>query len=193
MQLAGLLSLLQKKAADVDFMLYLKLCFVFLKIGLFNFGGGYAMISFIQNEVVAKNAWLTASEFTDIVAVSQMTPGPLGINMATYAGYAVSGNIFGSALATFCLCLPSFLLMLFFSRWLVRHHSDNSLKQIFSVLKPATVGLIAAAALVLCNADNFTGWKSLLVFTASFLALYRYKVSPLKIIAASGALGLLLF
>ncbi|MBP5286657.1 MAG: chromate transporter [Elusimicrobiales bacterium] len=174
-------------------MLYLKLCFVFLKIGLFNFGGGYAMISFIQNEVVAKNAWLTASEFTDIVAVSQMTPGPLGINMATYAGYAVPGNIFGSALATFCLCLPSFLLMLFFSHWLVRHHSDNSLKQIFSVLKPATVGLIAAAALVLCNADNFTGWKSLLVFAASFLALYRYKVSPLKIIAASGALGLLLF
>lgn len=174
-------------------MLYLKLCLVFLKIGLFNFGGGYAMISFIQNEVVVKNAWLIASEFTDIVAVSQMTPGPLGINMATYTGYAVSGTVFGSALSTFCLCLPSFLMMLFLSRWLVRHHSDKPVKDVFSVLKPATVGLIAAAALVLCNSDNFTGWKSILIFAAAFVALYRFRISPLRIIAASAVAGLVLF
>lgn len=174
-------------------MIYLKLCLVFLKIGLFNFGGGYAMISFIQNEVVVRNSWLTASEFTDIVAVSQMTPGPLGINMATYTGYSVSGNIWGAALSTFCLCLPSFAMMLFLSRWLIRNHSSDEVRQVFSVLKPAVAGLIAAAALLMCNRDNFTDWRGVLIFAASFIALYRYKISPLKIIAASGCLGLVLF
>ena len=93
-------------------MIYLQLFFTFFVIGLFTFGGGYAMLSLIQNEVVVNHAWITAQEFTDMVAISQMTPGPIGINSATYVGYAVSGNIFGSLTATFAVCLPSFLIIL---------------------------------------------------------------------------------
>lgn len=174
-------------------MIYMHLFLTFFKIGLFNFGGGYAMISFLQNEIVYKNAWLTTIEFTDMVAISQMTPGPLGINLATYAGYTVSGNIFGAALSTFSLCLPSFLLMLFLSRWLHKHYSSEIVQTVLSVLKLAVVGLIAAAAMLLCNAENFADKKSVLIFIAAFSAIYRYKVSPVKVIIASGFAGVFLF
>ena len=92
-------------------MIYLHLFFTFFVIGMFTFGGGYAMLSLIQNEVVVNNAWITAQEFTDIVAISQMTPGPIGINSATYIGYTVTGNIFGSMVATFAVTLPSFIFI----------------------------------------------------------------------------------
>ena len=94
-------------------MIYWELLSVYLKIGLFGFGGGYAMLSLIQFEVVDKHHWLTLQQFTDIVAISQVTPGPIGINSATYIGYTVTGNVWGALLATFAVCLPSFLLVLF--------------------------------------------------------------------------------
>ena len=93
-------------------MIYFQLFYTFFIIGLFTFGGGYAMLSLIQNEVVVNHAWVTAQEFTDMVAISQMTPGPIGINSATYVGYTVTGNIFGSIVATFAVCLPSFIIIL---------------------------------------------------------------------------------
>ena len=93
-------------------MIYAQLFFTFFVIGLFTFGGGYAMLSLIQNEVVVNHAWITAQEFTDMVAISQMTPGPIGINSATYVGYAVTGNIFGSLVATIAVSLPSFIIIL---------------------------------------------------------------------------------
>ena len=117
-------------------MIFWKLFFTFFKIGLFNFGGGYAMISFIQHEVVYKQAWLNTAEFTDIVAVSQMTPGPIGINLATYTGYtaghdwflaalgpqgAAWGGVLGSCVATFAVCLPSFILMLLVSKYFLKY------------------------------------------------------------------------
>ena len=88
-------------------MVYLQLFYTFFKIGLFGFGGGAAMLSLIQFEIVENHAWITASEFTNMVAVSQITPGPIGINCATYAGYLATGNVLGSAIATFALVLPS--------------------------------------------------------------------------------------
>ena len=96
-------------------MIYWELLYVYLKIGLFGFGGGYAMLSLIQFEVVDKHHWLSSQQFTDIVAISQMTPGPIGINSATYIGYTVTGNVWGAVLATFAVCLPSFLLVLLIS------------------------------------------------------------------------------
>ena len=84
-------------------------------------------------------------------------------------------------------------MMLFLSRWLVKNHSADNVRQVFSVLKPAVAGLIAAAALLMCSWDNFTDWRGVLIFAVSFIALYRYKISPLKIIAASGFLGLVFF
>ena len=105
--------------------LYLNLFYSFFKIGLFGFGGGYAMISLIQGEVVNRHHWLTSGQFTDIVAISQMTPGPIGINSATYvgytsvvnAGYGHAWGVLGSATATFAVVLPSFVLMLLISTW----------------------------------------------------------------------------
>lgn len=174
-------------------MIYLKLFFTFFKIGLFNFGGGYAMISFIQNEVVSKNAWLTSGEFTDVVAVSQVTPGPIGINLATYTGYTAAGDAWGSAVATFAVCLPSFLLMLLASRYFLKHQHARPVEDVFAGLRPAVVGLIAAAALVLCNAENFVDYKSVLLFLASFWAVWKFKIGPIAAISCAGVLGFLLY
>ncbi|MGE4568440.1 MAG: chromate transporter, partial [Bacteroidales bacterium] len=95
--------------------IYFSLFWAFLKIGIFGFGGGYAMLSLIENEIVDHRGWLTISEFTDIVAISQMTPGPIGINSATYVGFSVTGSVWGSVVATLAVVLPSTLLMLWVS------------------------------------------------------------------------------
>ena len=174
-------------------MIYLKLFLTFFKIGLFNFGGGYAMIAFIQNEVVFKNAWLTSGDFTDIVAVSQVTPGPIGINLATYTGYTAAGDAWGSAVATFAVCLPSFLLMLLASRYFLKHRHARPVEAVFAGLRPAVVGLIAAAALVLCNAENFADWKSLVLCAGAFMAVWKFKTGPITAILCAGILGLVLY
>lgn len=134
-------------------MVFLQLFYTFFKIGLFGFGGGYAMLSMIQGEVVTRYGWLTAQEFTDIVAISQMTPGPIGINSATYVGYTTiadcygtSYGILGSIIATFAVVLPSFLLMLTISKFFLKYQKHPSVEAVFSGLRPAVVGLLASAA-----------------------------------------------
>lgn len=186
-------------------MLFLQLFYTFFKIGLFGFGGGYAMLSMIQGEVVNRYGWISASEFTDIVAVSQMTPGPIGINSATYAGYSavVSAGyapwvgIAGAAVATLAVVMPSFLIMLALSRLLLRYMNHPTVKSIFATLRPAVVGLLASAALLLMNTENFGSPDtssmqfgiSLLLFAASFIAVWRFKVSPILLIILCGAIG----
>lgn len=174
-------------------MIYWQLFVTFFKIGLFNFGGGYAMISFIQNEVVYKQGWLSTAEFTDVVAISQVTPGPVGINLATYTGYTAADSVWGAAIATFAVCLPSFILMLAVSRYFVKYRNSPSVEAVFAGLRPAVIGLIAAAALVLCNAENFVDWKSVLLLAAAFVAVWKFKAGPISVIAASGILGFLLY
>lgn len=186
-------------------MLFLQLFYTFFKIGLFGFGGGYAMLSMIQGEVVNRYGWISASEFTDIVAVSQMTPGPIGINSATYvgysavvsAGYAPWVGIAGAAVATLAVVMPSFLIMLALSRLLLRYMNHPTVKSIFATLRPAVVGLLASAALLLMNTENFGSPDtssmqfgiSLLLFAASFIAVWRFKVSPILLIILCGAIG----
>ncbi len=167
-------------------MIYWRIFSTFFKIGLFNFGGGYPMISFIQNEVVFKHAWLGTAEFTDIVAVSQMTPGPVGINMATYTGYAASGSVWGAALATAAVCLPSFVIMICLTRYFLAHRQDPGVRAVFKALRLAIIGLIAAAALVLVNKENFVDWKSILFFAISFLLVFRFKLHPIRLIVLAG-------
>ena len=177
----------------------------FAKIGCFTFGGGYAMLSMIQGEVVNRYGWISASEFTDIVAVSQMTPGPIGINSATYvgysavvsAGYAPWVGIAGAAVATLAVVMPSFLIMLALSRLLLRYMNHPTVKSIFATLRPAVVGLLASAALLLMNTENFGSPDtssmqfgiSLLLFAASFIAVWKFKVSPILLIILCGAIG----
>lgn len=190
-------------------MIFLKLFLVFSKIGIVNFGGGYAMLSLIQDEVVRKQGWVSSSEFTDMVAVSQMTPGPLGINIATYVGYTSVINegyspllaILGSLLATLSVLWLPFILMIAISRYLLRHKDSPVVRSIFSGLRPAIVGLVAAAALVLMNAENFGAPReafvqfvaSVTLFALAFVASYRFRTNPLLLLALAGGFGMIFY
>lgn len=190
-------------------MIFLQLFYTFCKIGIFNFGGGYAMIALIQNEMVENHAWMTAQEFTDIVAVSQMTPGPLGINVATYAGYTSVINagygagwaVLGSFLASFAVLLLPFLLLLAVSRFLRQHRDNKDSANILSTLRIAIVGVVAAAALLLVSPETFGSFAedpiqvicSIAIFGAVFIASYQYKTSPILLILLCGLAGFLLY
>ena len=186
-------------------MIFIELFYTFLKIGLFSFGGGYGMLSVIQGEVVTRHAWLTPAEFTDIVAISQMTPGPIGINSATYVGYTAVLNTTGSAewavvgslVASFAVMLPSLVLMLVLSYCLIKYGKQRWVEVLFKALRPVVVGLIASAALLLMTEENFgspTGSTlqfvvSVLIFVAAFAAMKFYKISPILILVIAGAFG----
>ncbi len=174
-------------------MIYFQLLLTYLRIGLFGFGGGYAMLSLIQDEVVVNHQWLTLSEFTDIVAISQMTPGPIGINSATYIGYVVTGNVWGSIIATFAVCLPSFIIMLLACKFFVKFKNNFYIEAAMSGLRPAVIGLIAAAALLLANKENFADYKSIIIFLASFLLVWFLKLHPIIMILIAGAAGLVFY
>lgn len=172
---------------------YIKLIWAYLKIGLFGFGGGYAMLALIQREVV-EPGWITDQMFTDIVAVSQMTPGPIGINSATYIGYVVTGNVFGSIVATLTVVLPSFLLVLFAGHFIQRHKNSTAIRGIFTGLRPVVIGLIASAALLLMNRQNFSDntW-SIAICAASLATVLFTKIHPIFIICLAGLAGFVIY
>lgn len=178
-------------------MVYLQLIYAFFKIGLFGFGGGYAMISLIQYEVVEHFQWMTTQEFADIIAISQITPGPISINIATYVGFTTSG-ITGAAIATLALCLPSVIMLFFAIRFLFKNINNRYVQYVFSGLRPAIVGLIFTAALILMNTENFPDVGigennlSILICIATFVASYFYKVNPILLIVLAGASGFLM-
>ncbi len=182
-------------------MIWLQLFYVYLKIGILGFGGGYAMLSLIQADVVDKYGWITLQEFTDIVAISQMTPGPIGINSATYIGYTAIHNagyspamaILGSCLTTFAVCIPSFLLVLLISYSYARFRNNKYVEAAFLGLRPVTVGLIAAAALLLMNQENFIDYKSFLIFGAAFILTLKFKVHPILMILLAGVAGMVIY
>jgi len=163
------------------------------------------MIALIQNEVVEKQAWMTAQEFTDVVAISQMTPGPIGINVATYAGYtsvvnagyATWAGVLGAFLSSFAVILLPFILMLIVSRFLLKHKDDPNVASVFSVIRLAVVGLIAAAALLLATPENFGSFSvsryqfvvSITIFLGVFWLSYKYKFSPILLILICGVAG----
>lgn len=174
-------------------MIYWQLICVYLKIGVFGFGGGYAMLSLIQFEIVERYHWLTLQQFTDVVAISQMTPGPIGINSATYIGYTVTGNIWGAVIATVAVCLPSFLMVLFISYFFVKFKNNKYVNAAMSGLLPMSVALIGAAALLLMNKDNFIDYKSILIFVAAFFLTWKYEVHPILMILLAGVMGFILY
>ncbi|MDR0769162.1 MAG: chromate transporter [Dysgonamonadaceae bacterium] len=174
-------------------MIYFQLFWTYLKIGFFNFGGGYAMLSLIQSEVVDKHSWLTSREFTDIVAISQMTPGPIGINSATYIGYTVTGNVLGAAIATFAVCLPSFVIVLLIARAYTKFRENQYVEGAFSLLRLIVVGLIASATLMLMNKENFIDCKSVIIFAVVFVLTKFCKVHPILTIVLAGISGLFLY
>lgn len=176
-------------------------------IGLFGFGGGYGMLSLIQQQVVTNHHWMTSAEFTNIVAISQMTPGPIGINSATYCGYTALFNatgssamgMLGSFTATFALVLPTFVLMVVISKMFMKYMHTSHVESIFIGLRPAVVGLLAAATLMLMNEENFStpenAWDfgiSVFLFIATFVGTKVMKINPIKMILYAAFAGLVL-
>lgn len=189
-------------------MIFFQLFLTFLKIGIFTFGGGYAMIALIQDEVVVQHHWLTSQEFTDLVAISQTTPGPIGINTATYSGYTAVVNagydqlfgILGAILASFAVIILPTLLMIIVIRLLQRHLTNPLVTFTLRLLRLVVVGLIASAALGLLSTDNFGNPNlnsqfmiSCLICAGVFYASYRYKTSPILLICLSGLIGLVAY
>ena len=188
-------------------MIFLQLFYTFFIIGLFGFGGGYGMLSLIQTETVIRHHWLSSAEFTNIVAISQMTPGPIGINSATYCGYSAVHHagysepiaILGSVTATFALVLPSFILMILISKMFMKYMQTTAVQSIFLGLRPAIVGLLAAATLLLMTPENFSTpanpwafWISIGLFIATFVGVKVVGINPLRMIGYSAFAGLLL-
>lgn len=189
-------------------MIYLRLIWSYLKIGLFGFGGGYAMLALIEREIVAPG-WISEQTFTDIVAISQMTPGPIGINSATYIGYVAPGisspalssplwGILGSIICTLTVVVPSYFLVIYMAHFIRRHKESGVIKGIMSGLRPVCVGLIASAALLLMNTANFGTDTyqivcSVAIALASFIAVFFIKIHPIFVIILAGVAGALIF
>ncbi len=182
-------------------MIYIELFLVFFLIGIFTVGGGYAMLSLIQAQVVTQHNWISEQTFTDIVAISQMTPGPIGINSATYIGYSVLQQtgasqlmcVLGSFTATLATVLPSFIIVLAICRAYSKFSSNTVFKGMMSGLRPAVIGLIGAAAIILMTPENFPDWKSWILFAAALTGSFVWKLNPIMIIIAGGAAGLLMY
>lgn len=177
-------------------MIYLQLFISYLKIGFFGFGGGYAMLSLIQNEIVEQQGWLTASEFADIVAVSQITPGPIAINSATYIGYSVAG-FWGSVVATVAVCLPALTLMMLLTRFFLKLKDNRYMHGIVAGMKPVVIGMIGSAALLLmfpksAEEANFIDMWSWVFFLGCLYGSYR-KVNPILLIVASAVGGIVVY
>ena len=193
-------------------MLFLQLFYTFLIIGAFTFGGGYSMIALIESEVVTHHHWMTATEFADMLAVSQITPGPIGINTATYAGYTAVINagypqwaaVCGSLLASISAIIIPVALVVVVGRWLLKHNDNPQVATVMRILRLTVIGLIAAAAIGLVPtafgdqttqlATNY--WPlvvSIIIFLTVFLLAFFRKASPIVLILASGFVGLVVY
>ncbi|SMG38929.1 chromate transporter [Sphingobacterium psychroaquaticum] len=182
-------------------MIFIKLFWTFIKIGTFGFGGGYAMLSMIQEEVVTRNGWMTNQEFTDLIAISQMTPGPIGINTSTYAGYNALANlgypqlvcILGALMTTIALCLPSFIMISVISYFFIKFRSNRFFSHAMLGIRPLSVSLIALAALSLVSEESFIDYVSVILFAGALVLSVKYKLHPLLILSGAAVLGLIIY
>ena len=177
-------------------MIYFKLFWSFIQVGLFSVGGGYAAIPIIQSHVTA-NGWLSLAEFTDLVTIAEMTPGPIAVNSATFVGIRIAG-VPGALVATLGCILPSCIIVTLLAKLYFKYKQLNTIKSVLMSLRPAVVALIASAGLsilklVLFGASGFSGsiqLVGLVLFAAAFFVLRRFKPSPILVMAACGAAGL---
>lgn len=181
--------------------IYLELLWSFFQIGLFSIGGGYAAMPLIQHQVVDLHGWLNMTQFADIVTISQMTPGPIAINSATFVGTRVAG-LPGAIVATVGCVLPSCIIVLFLAFLYERYRGLGVVQGILAGLRPAVVALIASAglsllALALCGEGSISAeniqWLSVAIFAVGFVILRKWKPDPILVMVASGAAGLVLY
>ena len=166
---------------------------VFFKIGLFSFGGGYAILPLIQKEVVEIHNWITVSQFTDIVAVSQVTPGPISINASTYVGYLVTGDVTGATVATLGLITPSIIIMIIFSRFFLKFKDNKYISNAFTGLRVVVVGLILSATLLLMDKNNFIDFKSIIIFLVTIVLFLKWKINPIIITIIAAIAGIIIY
>jgi len=169
-------------------MIYLKLFWEFIKIGAFTFGGGYAMIPLIEREIVNKYHWLTMEQFTDIIAIAEMTPGPVAINSATFVGYRVA-KVWGAVIATTGVILPSFLIIWTIASVFFQFQDNPTIQAAFKGLRPAVLGLIIVAALSISKASILAGYKSLLIVIGTIIALSIFKIHPILVLIICAIIG----
>lgn len=191
-------------------MIYLKLLISFIKIGLFSFGGGYAMIPLIQREI-EMHGWITPAEFVDIIAIAEMTPGPIAVNSATYVGFKAAG-ILGSAVATIGVAIPSLIIILLVSKVFFKFQNNPVNTMVFYGIRPVITGLIAAAGIfvaetsifkmsitianlnyIFSKPSSFFDFGGIFILAASLAALLKFKAHPILVIAASGAAGIIIY
>ena len=173
-------------------MTYLNLFFVFFKVGLFSFGGGYAILPLMPHEVVDINKWISFKEFMDIVAVSQITPGPISINLATHVGYRIGGTL-GSTIATTSVVLPSIIIVSLIVIFLKRFSKLPVVQRIFKSLRVTIVGLILADGIALFVKENFIDYKSYIIFTSVLIGGLFFKIGSITLIILSGVAGAILY
>lgn len=182
-------------------MIYLKLFFSFFQVGLFSIGGGYATLPLIQEQVVNTNHWLSMREFTDVITISQMTPGPVAINSATFVGIRIAG-IPGALIATFGCIFPSCVIVMIVAYFYYKYRQLTVIQGILSGLRPAVVGLIAAAGFSILMLTLFGGaavrpgqidWKAAAIFTACLFILRKFKTDPTYVMLGSGAVGAIVY
>ena len=172
-------------------MIYLQLFISFFKIGAFSFGGGYAMLPLLEKEVIKTHGWMNAREFVDIFAISEMTPGPIAVNAATFLGYKV-GGVLGSAVATLSVILPSFIVISLIFISLNKFKNSPYVDMIFTGIRPIVLGLIAAAGVMVAK-TSFVDFKSVIIGFGVFYLVSFKKLSPIIGIVGAGILGLILY
>lgn len=162
----------------------LEMFLIFFKIGAFTFGGGFAMIPIIQEEIVEKKAWIKEDEFLDAIIVSQSAPGPVAVNLSVYTGHKLAG-IPGMIVAVLGTVLPSFLIILVVARYLYQYRNNPMLDRIFAGITPGIVGLVLAAVYKLKKSSNF-GMDKIFIAVLAFLVIAFFGISPIYLIIVAG-------
>jgi chromate transporter len=172
-------------------VIHLKLYLTFLKIGLFSFGGGYAMLPIIQKEIVMNTGWLTLSQFIDVVAISQVTPGPIAINAATFVGYKMAG-VLGSIAATIGVITPSLIIVLTLTLLFLKYNSLDQVQAAFTGIRPVIVALIAAATwgILPSSIQSTSNWA---IAVATFFSIRRLHLDPIVTLVIAAALGAVIY
>jgi chromate transporter len=173
-------------------MILIQLFLIFAQIGLFAFGGGYAILPLIEKEIVNNFHWLTYKEFLEVVTISQLTPGPISINAATFVGYKV-GGILGSIVATVSVCLPSVIIILIVVRFLKKFETNIWVTNILKGLRPAVVALIASAAYSIVKGGGISDIKGIIIGVVSFFLLRSKKLNPILILILAGIVGVIVY
>lgn len=180
--------------------IYFQLFLSFLQVGMFSIGGGYAALPLIQDQVVYRHGWLSVSEFSDLITIAEMTPGPIAVNSATFVGIRIAGFP-GALVATFGCIFPSLILVSILARLYLKYKEMSTLQHILGCLRPVIVALIAAACLSILQSVaaaesslmigdfNLAG---ILIFLTAFLTLRKSKLSPILIMLLCGCANLLI-